>query len=332
MSTDDFFSTAKNDTHADDLYNPPESAEAVSIRPVLMVFDQNKLHEWFMIVQKETTIGRDQQCDIHVPDDTVSRRHAAIVFENIDRPGEEPICVLQDGGSRNGSYLNGDRVEKSIALKNGDRVFVGNTCIAYFLRTELEINSDQKLRSMATTDNLTGLMNRGYMAIQFQREFYRSKRYARPLSMIMLDIDDFKKVNDCYGHMIGDKVLEVVARLIAPVIRVHDLAARYGGEEFAILLPETTLQGCLVIAERIRKSIANYQLPVEDKMISVTASLGVAEIDHTNDRSVEEILENADQALLKAKRCGKNQVCVFDRESSGILFEDAFMPSSSEGS
>lgn len=283
-----------------------------------MVFDQNKLYEWYMIAQKSTVIGRDSECHIVLTDDTVSRRHAIINFDNIDRPSEEPRCILQDNKSRNGVFLNGRKIEEATTLKNGDRVFIGNTCLAYFVRTELEINSDQKLRSLATTDALTGLANRGYMAIQFQREFDRSKRYNRPLSLLMLDLDDFKKVNDTYGHKAGDIVLEQVARTIESKTRIHDFAARYGGEEFAILLPETNLQGGQVIAERLRRAVENHEFHTKSATIHLSVSIGVSDLRPGTNSTLEKLIEEADLALLKAKRLGKNRVAITEPSDTAV--------------
>lgn len=278
------------------------------VRPVLLIFDQNKLHEWHMIVQKESRVGREPGVEVEVGDDTVSRVHAMILFENIDRPNEEPLCILHDNKSRNGVFLNGKKLDKPTALRNGDRFFVGNTCLAYFLRTELEISTDQKLRSLATTDSLTGLMNRGYMAIQFQREMDRARRYMRPLTIVMIDLDDFKKVNDAHGHHVGDQVLEHIAKLLILKIRVHDLAARYGGDEFTLLLAETNAQGGVVIAERLRKTIESQQFSIPGLSLGVTASIGLAEINLLEEESIEKLVQRADMALLEAKNRGKNRV------------------------
>lgn len=307
-----------NETTFDDEDHGATDSGLAHLRPVLMIFDSNKLHEWYLIVQKQTSIGRDNDCDIPLNDETVSRRHAFINFDNIDRPNEDPTCSLTDGESRNGTYINGKRVSGTVKLRNGDRIFIGGVCLAYFVRTELEINSDQKLRSMATTDSLTGLINRGYMAIQFQREFDRSRRYTRPLSILMVDIDDFKKINDTYGHPVGDQVIEDLARILLGKTRIHDLCARYGGEEFAVMLPETTSQGALVIAERLRKTIANHDFNIGQSHIKLTTSIGIADFDPALHNRMEALLEHADQALLRAKRSGKNQVCVYGDETTAM--------------
>lgn len=301
-----------NETHVREEDRAPNLAEpeANGLRPVLMIFDQHKLHEWYMIVQKTTTIGREPDVDIFLDDDTISRHHSHIIFENIDRPTERPVCVLVDNKSRNGTFLNGKKILAPTVLKNGDRVFVGGTCLAFFVRTELEINSDQKLRSLATTDALTGLVNRGYMAIQFQKEFDRSRRYERPLSLLMIDLDNFKKVNDTYGHQIGDQTLESVARILSSRSRIHDICARYGGEEFAVLLPETDLAGAKVIADRLRKAIEGHEFITRGPRIRCTVSIGVADLAGHSRGTMEEMIAAADKALLRAKSEGKNRLCV----------------------
>ncbi|CAN5410152.1 GGDEF domain-containing protein [soil metagenome] len=301
--------TDRDETHHTDVFATGEVAEAVGRgRPVLVIFDQNNLHNWHMIVRKETRIGRDVEAELEIDDDTVSRIHARIMFDNIDRPSEEPYCILVDNGSRNGTFLNGKRVGQPERLRGGDRVFIGNSCLVYQVRSEMEINSDQKLRALATTDALTGLMNRGYMAIQFQKEFERAVRYKRPVSVMMLDLDFFKKINDTYGHATGDVVLKSIADQVLARIRVHDVAGRYGGEEFAIMLPETGLQGTTVLADRMRRGIEHTEIIAGDAKLHVTTSIGVAEARLDGTESMEQFVARGDKALLEAKANGKNRV------------------------
>lgn len=279
------------------------------LRPVLVFFDGEELKEWHVVAQKLTNIGRDNSvASLIVDSDTVSRLHAVIEYQNIDRPAEEPRCVLTDNGSRNGTFVNGERIAKPVLLKAGDRLFFGNQSAGFFLRTELEIHSDQKLRRAASIDALTGLMNRGAMAAHFEREYERAQRYGRPLSVMMIDIDDFKKINDTYGHPVGDLVLKEVAGQIDGRIRKHDAAARYGGEEFAVLLPETAQQGAIVMAERLRRSLAKTDIPFEGGTLRVSVSIGIADNAGMQKKTFEALIDRADRALLRAKAEGKNRV------------------------
>ena len=164
-----------------------------------------------------------------------------------------------------------------------------------------------KVQSMAITDDLTGLFNRRKFYDYAAQEFERSRRYQRPLSVIMMDIDHFKRVNDTYGHAIGDQVLQGWARVIKSSLRQVDILARYGGEEFVILLPETPIDEALRTAERLRISASDATLPTRVGNMSVTISLGVVNLDDSC-RNLEELLDRSDQALYASKRTGRNRV------------------------
>ena len=164
---------------------------------------------------------------------------------------------------------------------------------------------EEKLKVLSVTDPLTKLYNRRYFEKKCEEEIERSKRTNRKFSIIMIDLDDFKKVNDTYGHNVGDKVLQALADVIKSRIRRIDIPARWGGEEFVILLPETDVKGAVVVAEDIRKTMENLKLPELER--PVTISLGVAE--YSSEESVYKLIEKADLMLYKAKRSGKNKVC-----------------------
>lgn len=298
-----------------DLSDMDKSAPSISplptaplTRPVLAIFRRHELSQWHVIARPEVVIGRHEGVDIDLDDDSVSRRHARIIHQNIDHPGERPRCLIEDTGSRNGTFVNGRRITVATPLVSGDRIFCGAMCLIYSVRTEQEITSDLRLLAMATTDALTGLMNRGHMAIQYAREVERARRYMRPVSLVLFDLDDFKKVNDGHGHDVGDEVLRQVGRILQHQCRAHDLAARYGGEEFTVLLPETPLAGAMVIAERLRRAIASAPVATRDTLLRVTGSFGVAAFIHGSDRTFEDLVARADVALLEAKKQGKDRV------------------------
>ncbi len=163
------------------------------------------------------------------------------------------------------------------------------------------------LARMATTDSLTGLPNRVRLYERGEQERYRSLRYSRPLSVLMIDIDFFKAVNDQYGHAVGDAVLTLVARTCNGVLRSTDLMARLGGEEFAVLLSETEVEAGFVLAERLRQLVAEQAVQTERGPLAVTVSIGVAGL-QADDASFEAVLKRADDALYKAKAVGRNQV------------------------
>jgi diguanylate cyclase (GGDEF)-like protein len=180
----------------------------------------------------------------------------------------------------------------------------------------------QEVRHQAITDSLTSLYNRRHFFSLANREFSHAKRYERPLASLMLDIDHFKNINDSYGHVAGDRVLIEMAKLCRGVLRATDICARYGGEEFVFLMPETTLDGAQQMAERLRLSILELNISVEELTLNITASLGVAVID-SECPDIEELLKRGDQAMYAAKSGGRNRVVVYD---AGIAQETGDLP------
>jgi diguanylate cyclase (GGDEF)-like protein len=165
----------------------------------------------------------------------------------------------------------------------------------------------RRVASQATTDSLTGLANRWTFDEELALEWRRAERVGDPLGLILADLDNFKAVNDTYGHQVGDQVLRTVGQVLAAGVRQVDLAARYGGEEFAVIVPEADLAGAATLAGRLRKALEDTQIGLPDgSTISVTASFGVASKDELP--RAEELVAKADEALYEAKRSGKNRV------------------------
>lgn len=177
------------------------------------------------------------------------------------------------------------------------------------LQDELK-EKNKKLEELSNTDALTKIYNRRYFMELFDLEFQRSKRYESNLSFIMIDIDHFKDFNDTYGHLLGDSILVEVANLLKENLRRHDQIGRYGGEEFALMMPETDLEGALVVAERHRKRIEDFALYMAEEPLRVTISLGVATYPHPKIETLDDLIKLADDALLDSKRQGRNRVAV----------------------
>jgi len=166
---------------------------------------------------------------------------------------------------------------------------------------------ESQLINMALFDSLTGAISRPAFMDQSDKELARSKRYHRPLSVMMIDIDHFKSINDNYGHAAGDNVLQIFVEAVQEAIRTTDFLGRVGGEEFALLLPDTSAKSAYHLAERVRERITKYPYLAGDMLIEVTASLGVAELQKT-DIDIKALLHRADEALYKAKQNGRNRV------------------------
>ncbi|HSP17062.1 MAG TPA: GGDEF domain-containing protein [Thermoanaerobaculia bacterium] len=176
------------------------------------------------------------------------------------------------------------------------------------------------LAEVSARDSLTGLYNRWYVLEKIESEINRSLRHGSPMSLLMLDLDHFKNVNDTYGHVAGDHVLQVVARLLKESCRVYDVPGRYGGEEFCLLLPETTLKSTPMVAERIRHRLETTEMEVTGASVVVTASIGIAGIDNETADPVLSpgmLIDRADRALYVAKNQGRNRIMMWDSESGG---------------
>jgi diguanylate cyclase (GGDEF)-like protein len=184
------------------------------------------------------------------------------------------------------------------------------------LHTAIDIRRVTVLEHENITDPLIGIYNRRYLDRRLQEEFVRARRYSLPLSVLLLDIDHFKRINDAYGHQVGDLVLSYLGKLLLSAIRATDIIARYGGEEILIIAPSTTASSAVALAERIRQHVETHELvltsePNKRQAIRITVSVGVVELDQEAADS-QGLVHNADEALFRAKREGRNRVVLHD--------------------
>lgn len=170
------------------------------------------------------------------------------------------------------------------------------------------IEANKKLEILSVTDGLTQLFNHRHFQDELARAFENSTRYERPLSLAIIDLDFFKKVNDTYGHATGDVVLKHVSAIFKESSRTSDVAARYGGEEFAVMMPETTLEDAISFAEKIRTRIEAEPVPTDQGPVPVTVSIGVSTVPHPRIQHPKQLIEDADKSLYRAKKNGRNQV------------------------
>ncbi len=253
----------------------------------------------FNLEKKSIIIGRSSKSDIQVDQESVSRSHAKIVQD-----GEN--FVLSDLGSTNGTYINDDPILEA-KLRDGDFIKIGRTIFKFISGGNIENSYHEEIYRLTTVDGLTQVFNKRYFMENLEREISRCQRYGRDLSLLIFDIDHFKKINDTYGHLAGDSVLKQLAGLVKSQIRREDFLARYGGEEFTIILPEIEHASAMVMAEKVRSLVENEKFTFEKITIPVTISVGVASFNEEVTEAVDFIRES-DKYLYEAKRSGRNRV------------------------
>jgi len=252
------------------------------------------------LTEKVVLFGRGEECTIQVPDHSVSRKHARIEHS----PDGYYVHDLQ---STNGTFVN-DRPVTDSLLRDGDYLRLGNCIFRFLAGGNVESEYHEEIYRLTIIDGLTQVHNQRYLVEFLDRELARSARHQRPLALILFDIDWFKAINDELGHLGGDFTLRELANCVKATVRREDLFARYGGEEFALVLVESTLEGAVDVADRIRQSVEQHAFQFEDKPFSLTISLGVAFTPGDATLTAAGLLRLADDKLYQAKRAGRNRV------------------------
>jgi two-component system cell cycle response regulator len=271
---------------------------AINRQPMLLVLHGPLLGKTFAIEQSVLTIGRSSQCNIQIEDDKISRKHAEINFR-------DGLVWLTDLQSTNGSYVNSKRVSE-ISLNDGDLILIGRVLFKFIHSSLVENRLFGQMYSLATTDFLTGIANRQQIINLLEQEFSRARRYNRPLSVLVYDIDRFKEINDTYGHLAGDQMLIESSRIVKGHLRAEDHYGRLGGDEFMVICPETPVERALALGKRIQVVLSKTDFLVKDKVVFFTISVGAACLS-PKISSPDEFSLLADQALCRAKNAGRNQ-------------------------
>lgn len=248
----------------------------------------------------ELDLGRDPSRAVHLDDEACSREHARLVRR-------ADGIYLEDAGSTNGTFLNGERVTSSIRLEDGDHVRLGNTTVRFSLVDELEERALTNLFELTVRDPLTRTYNRRFLTTHLRSELAFAGRQGMNIALLLVDIDHFKRVNDDYGHARGDLVLQLVANSISRLLRPYDALCRYGGEEFVVVARNTSLRNAEILAERIRRQIEAVHFDVNGQSASVTVSIGVTSQRPVSGRDeTDALLLAVDKALYEAKASGRN--------------------------
>ncbi len=248
----------------------------------------------------QLTIGRSPRADLHLPDEGVSRQHARICWT-------DGGYVLEDLSSHNGTFVGGRSVS-IVELRQGDVIRIGPTVTLRFCwMDEHQKTLLEELYEHSVRDPLTGAFNRRHFSERLDSELAYAARHRTELSLLLLDIDYFKTINDQYGHLEGDRVLVELSRVCHQALRTEDVFARYGGEEFAVLLRGIALLGAIRVAERLRTSIAS-QVSVGNSRLAVSVSIGCAAVTCLDKPSSGALVHVADQRLYEAKQTGRGRV------------------------
>lgn len=276
--------------------------EAKSSSPVLVVISGRPLGKSFFLTKESMILGRDLNADISIGETSISRKHTEFIVN-----AQGIIC--KDLGSTNGTFVNDQKITEQ-SLNDGDLIRAGNTILKFLREGKIENIHYGKMYDLATTDDMTGALNKKAIIELIREEFVRAQNKNLMLSLLMFDIDHFKQTNDTFGHLAGDYVLKETCNLIKnKMIRQKDALGRYGGEEFLLVLRETPLQIGVDVAERIRSTIEKYNYTFDEKQIPVTISIGAVALDTTS-KNPEDLIALADKALYDAKNQGRNRVCV----------------------
>ena len=262
---------------------------------------QSELGRRYLLSHSSLGIGRGRDNDVILPSDCVSRRHARL------EQRADGLYIV-DLESTNGTFVNDEpgRVRER-RLRRGDQLSIGDTIFKFLSGSDVESQYHEIVFRMAITDGLTNLANRKQLDTLLKEEMPRAQRHGRHLSILMIDVDYFKSINDTYGHVTGDSVLRGLALTLQKRLRPTDKIGRYGGEEFCVILPETSLSSAVRIAEELRSLIHDHAFIAEGKEIRVTVSIGVAPVKPV--MALDEFYKAADDMLYQAKRAGRNRVC-----------------------
>jgi diguanylate cyclase (GGDEF)-like protein len=272
---------------------------------VVLLGPQGYVGKQFALTAPEYILGRSHDCGIHLDDKSVSRNHCRLLVVG----NEVTVCDL---GSANKTVVNGNILvpDTPHRLKNNDQMKAGNLILKFLEKGNIEAFTNRELNEKAVRDGLTGVYTKGALLERGPELIKRSEVLNEGLSLLILDLDFFKKINDKYGHTAGDYVLREFCKVITTkMVRSHDFFARYGGEEFVLLLTNASEKVSTEVAERIRSTIEGTDFEFEKNKLPVTVSIGIA-TRKAGEEDWETFFKRADAALYQSKQTGRNKVSV----------------------
>jgi two-component system, cell cycle response regulator len=287
-----------------DISGPPTVPSVVD-RAVLLRMDGVQAGQIIGMEHWPFTVGRHPTNSLRVDEDSISRSHARIV-----RNGDE--YMVEDLGSRNGTFVAGKRVTRAKLDHDSWLQFGPRVSFRFSMTDVREERLLRKLYESSTRDALTGVYNRLHFEERLRAEVAYAIRHRTQASLLIIDLDHFKRVNDTYGHPAGDAVLKRACEACSRALRTEDVFARFGGEEFAVVLRGIDLKGAARLGERLRQAVSAEVVEHEGQRIQVTLSAGAASIACCRAPSAEELISIADRRLYAAKQAGRNRVAVED--------------------
>ena len=295
---DDTYRDERDDDLSKSVERGPRSEAA------LTVLRGENAGAFYVLEDHQTVIGRDPDVGLALPDDRLSRRHACITRA-------AGSFFIEDLESTNGTFVDGKRVRRMQALEDGCRIFLGSATVVHFrMHDKVEIDALRETYSLTLRDALTGVFNRRHLQERLWSEVAFARRHGTPLSLILLDIDHFKQINDAHGHAVGDVALRELAQSLLALTRKEDVLARYGGEEFALVARGIQRDEVLAFAERVRRAVETQRLRTDRGTLSFTVSIGIAHSADGSDADGQTMLGAADRALYAAKDAGRNSVSI----------------------
>jgi two-component system cell cycle response regulator len=270
-------------------------------RHLLVRVHGEQLGQVLVLEDEPCRVGRHQDSELWLGDNGISRRHAAIVPEG-------DAYVIEDLDSANGTFVQGERVKRH-RLQHGDIVQFGPSVVyRYSITDEDQVVMLRQLYEASVKDGLTGTYKRDYFDKRLSGEVSFARRHKTSVTLVMFDVDHFKRVNDTWGHPAGDAVLVEVAQRIGRDLRTEDVFARYGGEEFTIILRGIDLESTARVGERTRSSVESLTIQYDTHALRVTISVGCASLACCPEPTTEALIAVADRRLYAAKRGGRNRV------------------------
>ncbi|MEZ6127460.1 MAG: GGDEF domain-containing protein [Planctomycetaceae bacterium] len=278
---------------------------------LLQIYPATSSSQLLNLTSSRTVIGRDPSCDITIRDNSMSRTHAAIDLLSSG-------YVLADLNSTNGTYVDDKLSRGRVPLHGGELIRMGGCILKFMSAMDEEANYHAVVHELMIRDSLTNAFNRTYLLPLIETELDDCRHQQVSLSVVLLDIDRFKRINDEHGHLVGDEVLRIFCERIRSELRRTDRLARFGGEEFVIACSRTGLKEAARIAERVRLAISSEPFQTQAGPVAVTCSLGVASSDGHCFATCDQLISAADTLLYTAKAAGRNRVQVHDANAPSV--------------